>query len=315
MIVLTRIYRPATLSNSGGGVVAILDNNHIITSSGNKVLYPLRQAEGFYNTRIKHFGRFTVTSCFSRPVFNPLKHEKHRQSKVLLNKEHSMRYDPFTDSMIEIFKDSNVEKVEFSDEALPKKDRSDSIKRAKDSVMEIAYANRFQYFVTLTLDQSKISRTDTNEIRSKLNRWLSNQVQRNQMKYIILPEHHTQKSWEDKPAVHFHGLISGIFRMKDSGKTTQRGQKILNIENWHYGFTTAIELDDNYDKIVNYVLKYITKESQKILGRWYLSGGKGLERKVPTEYINTDYDMFEGMEYMVPEANMTVKYKTVVEDT
>lgn len=311
---MTWICRPPTLSDSKGAAV-ILDNNHIITSCGNKVFNPLRQAEGFYNTRIKHFGRFTVTTCFSRSVLNPQKLEKHSQSKVVFNKKSTKRYDPFTDSMIEICKDSNIDEPELSDEALPKKDRSDSIKRAKDSVIEIAYANRFQYFVTLTLDQSKISRTDTNEIRSKLNRWLSNQVQRNQMKYVILPEYHKQKAWEDKPAVHFHGLISGVFRMSDSGKTTQRGQTILNMENWHYGFTTAIELDNEYDKIVNYVLKYITKDSQKILGRWYLSGGKGLERKVPTEYINTNYDTFEGTEYMVPEANMAVKYKTVVEDT
>lgn len=252
-------------------------------------------------------------ACFSRPVLNPQKLEKHGESKVISHKKSDMRYDPILDAMIhdEISSKSDAK----STLEIPKEVRRDSVKRAKDAVFEIVFANEFKYFITLTLDRTKISRTDTFEIRSKLNRWLSNQVQRNQMRYVILPEYHKKTEDDGQHAIHFHGLVSGVFQMKDSGLFTKRAQPILNMENWHYGHTTTIALDDNYERTANYIMKYITKDNQKILGRWYLSGGKGLIRKVPTEYFNIDYDTFEGTEYMVPAANMAVKYKTILEHT
>ena len=61
---------------------------------------------------------------------------------------------------------------------------------------------------------------------------------------------------------------------------------------WKYGFSTAVPLDKQYERTVNYVTKYITKSDQKIFGKWYLSS-RGLKKSpeiIPLEPIQ--YDQF-----------------------
>ena len=36
---------------------------------------------------------------------------------------------------------------------------------------------------------------------------------------------------------------------------------------WKWGFSTCVPLDDNYERTVNYVTKYITKAEDKIFGK------------------------------------------------
>lgn len=55
---------------------------------------------------------------------------------------------------------------------------------------------------------------------------------------------------------------------------------------WRFGFSTAIELYGNYKSAVGYVCKYISKETEKIGGRWYYSGG-ALKRP---DVVLTDVD-------------------------
>ena len=40
------------------------------------------------------------------------------------------------------------------------------------------------------------------------------------------------------------------------------------------------------------------------------SGGKTLRRSLPCEYLNRDYASFEGAEYYIPDAHLSVKYCT-----
>lgn len=191
-----------------------------------------------------------------------------------------------------------------------KRDRTDSMKRAVDKAFEIGLANDFHYFITLTLDKDIIDRYDKKVIYPKLRNWLKNRVQRNNMNYILFPEYHKQKNGETERAIHFHALVNAEnLDLVDSGKKTEAGQTIYNLSDWKYGFSTVIELDGR-TAIVRYVTKYITKGNEKILGRFYLSGGKSLKREVPNEYLNVDYRSFEGEEYAIPNAGMSVKYKT-----
>ena len=71
-----------------------------------------------------------------------------------------------------------------------KRIRYDNMKRAIDKAFEIGLCNEFQYFITLTLDKTKIDRYDPEKIYKKLRVWLSNMVQRHQMDYILFPEYH-----------------------------------------------------------------------------------------------------------------------------
>ena len=61
-------------------------------------------------------------------------------------------------------------------------------RRARAAVRDLALSNRFDWFVTLTLDGSKIDRYDPATIVRKVGQWLSNAVRRRGLKYVLVPE-------------------------------------------------------------------------------------------------------------------------------
>lgn len=178
-------------------------------------------------------------------------------------------------------------------------------RRARSAVKDIALSNEFSYFVTFTLDREKVDRYDMNAVVKKLNTWLDNRVRRNGLKYVLVPELHKDG------AVHFHGFVNDCLGLVDSGTLTggelKRPRKprssrereallspcchvVYNVTDWKLGFSTAIELYGDYAAAVGYVCKYISKEQQKIGGRWYYSGGALLRPDV--SYADVDYDSF-----------------------
>ncbi|MCC8182861.1 MAG: hypothetical protein LIO45_07840, partial [Clostridiales bacterium] len=155
-------------------------------------------------------------------------------------------------------------------------------------VREYALCNPLPLFVTLTLDGSKIDRYDAGAITKKLNIWLDNRVRRNGLQYIVVAE------WHKDGAIHFHGLMNEALPMVDSGtvippeggkprrprsrKEAERwiaggGQTVYNLPDWSLGFSTAVKIKGDYNRTVNYVAKYITKQEKdprgKVGGRWY----------------------------------------------
>ena len=170
-----------------------------------------------------------------------------------------------------------------------------SMRRARAKVRRIALANDFQYFVTLTLDPSKVDTHDGAAVVKKLNAWASNAVQRYGLRYILVPERHK------KGGIHFHGFFNGALPVVDSGtirlpeskkprkprSAAQRaewlgkgGQTVYNIPGWTLGFSTAMNLYGEYPAAVAYVCKYIGKDGEKPAGRWYYSGGDLMEPTV-----------------------------------
>jgi hypothetical protein len=172
------------------------------------------------------------------------------------------------------------------------------MRRARAKVRRIALSNDFKYFVTLTLDPSKVDSHDGAAVVRKLNAWASNAVQRYGLKYILVPEYHK------KGGIHFHGFFNGALPAVDSGtirvpwakkprkprSAAERGewlaaggQIVYNLPGWALGFTTAMELYGDYPAAVAYVCKYIGKDGTKPAGRWYYSGGQLAEPQ--TEYF------------------------------
>ena len=170
-----------------------------------------------------------------------------------------------------------------------------SMRRARAKVRRLALANEFRWFVTLTLDPAKVDSMDGAAVVRKLNAWCSNAVQRNGLRYILVPERHK------KGGIHFHGFFSDSLEAVDSGtikppgggkprkprSKAQReewlrngGQIVYNLPGWSLGFTTAMELYGEYPAAVAYVCKYIGKEGEKPAGRWYYSGGDLREPEV-----------------------------------
>lgn len=171
----------------------------------------------------------------------------------------------------------NAEKYGFSTKYVEKKPKTKSttggdggersMRRAKAQLRRLALSNEFTHFVTLTLDQARVDRYDPEAIVKKLNAWCSNMVQRNGLKYILVPERHKDG------ALHFHGFFNGGAALVDSGHKDRDGHVIYNLPQWRLGFSTAIALYDDYHKAVGYVCKYIGKQGEKPAGRWYYSGG------------------------------------------
>lgn len=142
-----------------------------------------------------------------------------------------------------------------------------AMRRARAKVRQLALANEFEWFVTLTLDPAKINRYDPKEVVRKMSQWCDNRVRRKGLKYILVPEHHRDG------AIHFHGFFNGALEAVDSGLTDKNGHKVFNLPDWTLGFTRAVRLYGDYHAAVGYTTKYIGKGHGKIGGRWYYSGG------------------------------------------
>ncbi|MEQ8175957.1 MAG: hypothetical protein ABRQ26_12930, partial [Syntrophomonadaceae bacterium] len=209
-------------------------------SLNSNVIKRLEAGQALFNCRVKEFPGFSKVTVFSHAVFNPSGHEvvKSKKNRTIESEKTKREY------------------------------REDNLNRARDKAFEIAFANEFDYFVTFTLDSSKIDRYDKQEILKKFKVWLQNKVVRNDLKYIIFPEYHKDG------AIHFHGLCSGDLQIIDSGLKTKRGQNIYNSESWKYGFSSVVKIEGPYARVVNYVMKYISKDNKKVFGKHYFAGGR-----------------------------------------
>lgn len=249
----------------------------------------LRKDEVFFNTRYKYiideFGEAHLLQkmCSKFPCFNPT------HAELVGGTAYS--YDGFnlTPAMETEFMTSQMyERLLLDDEEIHRQNQLRARARAKSKVFDIALANYdFKYFVTWTLDSVKIDRYDYNGAVRKLGQWLDNRVRRNCLKYLIVPELHKDG------AVHFHGLVNDVIKIRSSGTyirpdggkpvklSTLRRQhidvsdcsEVFNLTDWENGFTTAIPLYGERVHTAAYISKYITKSTDKVGGRYYLSGG------------------------------------------
>ena len=164
--------------------------------------------------------------------------------------------------------------------------------RAKAAVRDIARCNRFDFFFTWTLDPKLIDRYDADAVKRAAYTHLKNLSSRKGFRYVIVPEHHRDG------AIHFHGLcILGDVRIAPATDAhtgrplfTDRQQPIFNMLDWKLGYSTCIPIDENYDRTCNYLVKYFTKDAQKMFGKWYLSS-RSLRKKPDIELIS------DGMDY------------------
>jgi hypothetical protein len=207
-----------------------------------------------------------------------------------------------------IFKSEYWERIDEKKQSIAKPknpdstQRSDSLKRAKEKVYDIAMLNDFTWFVTWTLDSEKVNRYEPKEVSKKLQQFLHDRVKRNGARYLVIPEHHKDG------AIHMHGLLSGDFQMVDSGHRTNDGKVIYNMPQWSWGFSTAIELDDQRDRVSKYITKYITKDFKMIFGNYYYAGGHGLVRNPVIKLYDTDYDNVSEKEYCPGNLQIGFKY-------
>jgi hypothetical protein len=179
----------------------------------------------------------------------------------------------------------------------------DSLRRAKERVFDYAMLNGFDYFFTWTLNKELIDRYDRKVVSEKIQNFLSNKVQRNNMRYIVVPEFHKDG------AIHAHGLCSGDFNLVDSGKRDRAKRRIYNVLDWKWGFSTVIRLDGSYEKACYYITKYIQKKGKMVFGNFYYAGGHGLIRQPETLYFNGKFEDVEAPEVSVKGVAVGFKYQ------
>lgn len=182
--------------------------------------------------------------------------------------------------------------------------KAQSAKVSKDMIYNLARANTWDYFITLTFDREKVNASNYNDVTKKLQKFLQNLRERkcSDLKYLIVPELH-----KDGVHYHFHGLLAnceGII-FKDSGLKTKDGMTIYNISEWRLGFTTATKVKDT-QKVCSYIAKYITKALTMSLPnkkRYYAS--QNLKK------VNEVYDVVDADEFMVVYADRIKFIKSV----
>ncbi len=81
------------------------------------------------------------------------------------------------------------------------------------------------------------------------------------MSFLCVPELH-----KDMVSWHSHCILCNVGDIKliDSKHKDHSGRTIYNLENWRYGFSTAVKISSDPKssiKLAKYVTKYFTKES------------------------------------------------------
>lgn len=259
-----------------------------------------------HNTKIKVYpdGRLHLT-CFTRDVFRDDGWEYIYDDEIKETSEH-VEYDT-----------SNT--------------RSDSLKRSKGKIFDIALSNEWDYMITLTLDAKRIDRYDPKEIIMPFRKWLNNMVFRYGMKYLIVPEYH------EDGAIHFHGLVKSSddsLKLVDSGTvkvpnikkpikvSTAKRKKIppsewrtvFNLQSYTLGYSSAVRIDNNVEAVSKYMTKYTCKNFQKIFGKSFFAGG-GVNRELPTFFLDVPYVRLEAEEFRLPDNLGAVKYLTLDQST
>lgn len=150
------------------------------------------------------------------------------------------------------------------------KKRADNIRRTRNRIYELAMCNRWDWFVTLTIDPKKYNRTDLRKIRQHITQYIRNYNRLNglSIKYLLIAEKHADgQSW------HFHGFFAGlpVEHLEQFRLGMRMGKKLADkvkagevIYNWlpfmqRFGFCD-LEPIKNPEAVSKYVTKYITKD-------------------------------------------------------
>ena len=196
-----------------------------------------------------------------------------------------------------------------------------AVRRAKNAAFDLLACNPdLDVFGTFTFDPARIDSTDYNEVYKVVRTWLSNRVQRQGLKYILVPERHA-----DGEKIHFHCVFNSgavkLVKARYNGtgrllKRTRAGitKQLYNVEDWPYGFSSCEKIYGSNCtlKVAKYIFKYMGKQlydGQKIGGRYFLHGGK---LALPTFVYSDKPEEFFDINTEVPVFTKNVQVSTSV---
>lgn len=151
---------------------------------------------------------------------------------------------------------------------------SQSVSRARKTILELALCNEWKYFITLTLDGDKYDRFNLLNFRRDLAQFVRN-LRKKYMKqgfdykinYLLVPEKHENGAW------HIHGLLSDISAFTIPFDCLVRQGVPIPKKLWNKGYFNWPDYQEKFgncslglirDKIACgfYVTKYISKMIQ-----------------------------------------------------
>ena len=149
--------------------------------------------------------------------------------------------------MEEFYKPENAEEIEKQGRFLS------SVVRARSRVRELAMCQHWEYFATLTLDETKQDRFDIADYIKKLGYWIQNYNKKYGVKlqYLIIPEQHKNGAW------HAHGLLRGV--APDSLCKNEHGYLDLPYYRNRFGYISLGRVK-SHERCASYITKYISKD-------------------------------------------------------
>lgn len=137
-----------------------------------------------------------------------------------------------------------------------------SLQRSKTLISDYTACNDFDLFCTFTFNPEKVDSFDIPLAKLKFKNWIDSQKYHSpDLRYLWVAELH--KSGR----IHFHALFynyNGLLTLAE--KKSDYSRQIFNIQNWNFGFSTAVQIDD-LTKVASYMKKYITKDMLKITNK------------------------------------------------
>lgn len=283
----------------------------------------LPEIQAKFNTKVKVYpSGYTNTTYCSVDIFRNPDYEK-RESEIDTSPPPVL---PPLDPTTELYAEHTLQEQEKRIKHHSGEIREDNLKRARERIFDIVLLNDFKYFITGTFAENEnLDRTDPKEVMKPLRKFLENQVHRNGLQYVLVAERHK------KNGIHIHALVNDVLPLVYSGRRLYKGKawnendilkeqksfdrykKIYNIENWRFGWSTAIKCDKNKLRLARYVTKYITKEQKKIFGKYYWSS-KNIEREPKTILLQTKFDDVIGQECAPAGTSYRFKYDAFFND-
>jgi len=155
-----------------------------------------------------------------------------------------------------------------------------SLMRSKTRITDYTLANEFDLFCTFTFNPELVDSFNIQEAKAKMSKWLNNAKRESpDLQYLIVAELH--KSGR----IHFHALMKNYLSTLTKTNKQKNNRTIFNISKWHYGFSTAVEIDD-IGKVSSYMQKYITKDMLKIGNKKRFWSSRGLIKPVVNYNVN-----------------------------
>ena len=204
-----------------------------------------------YNLCIKRYLNYELIQYFSEPILSA---DTEKEDKRFCDRETGEIFPANSHVWYNVFEHELDWYRNMGD---PEENLKRSFRRTKNSILDIARSNNWDYFFTFTFSSDKVDRYNYSECSSKMSNWLKRmRRESDDLKYIVVPEQHKDGAW------HFHGLFANcdLLGVVPSGVIDKKtGREIFNVGKYRFGYTTATEIE-SVDKACSYISKYITKD-------------------------------------------------------